>query len=177
MFGLLLGAGACKKEKAQDVEELAAQLRAEEKALGFSEPVNIEVVGFNYTDLPIDGFSARGVGGANIFVSSPTSGGSSPICCMSWYPGVELPIPVKVRWTRGNRRWCVKEVMVSGPSPKNPQYLGVHFFPDGHIEAGLSEEYPEVRLRLERFDYLRRKESGNTVLDEKVARCENDKYQ
>ncbi|MFY0578109.1 hypothetical protein ACN28S_30715 [Cystobacter fuscus] len=47
----------------------------------------------------------------------------------------------------------------------------MHFFPDGHIEAELSEDYPQLRLVLERFNNGQRKQFGNVVADERNARC------
>ncbi|EPX57391.1 hypothetical protein D187_007145 [Cystobacter fuscus DSM 2262] len=135
------------------------------------ESVALTVSGYNYTDLHIESFSVDGAGGANIFVSSPDSGGGGGVCCLRWYPGVPLPVSVKVEWTRDLKRWCEKEVMVSGPVPDQPRYIVVHFFQDGRIEVELTEGFPESKLQLDRFSPVARKASGNSVLDEKIARC------
>ena len=76
-------------------------------------------------------------------------------------------------WTRDRQRWCQKEVMFTGPVPANPRHLGVHFFPDGHIEIEITENFPEVKLRLETVGPDERKKSGNKVADEQVARCQD----
>ncbi|ATB29600.1 hypothetical protein MEBOL_003055 [Melittangium boletus DSM 14713] len=172
LLGLFMGPGACTcmksdeerlREYEQEIESLPEELK----------PIELTLYGLNYTDLYIDSFSVSGIGGANIPVSSPTAGSSGGVCCMPWYPGAALPIPIKVSWTRDNKRRCEKEVMITGPVPPNPENFAVHFFPDGHIEIELTEGYPELKLRLERFSATQRKESGNVVLDEQVARCKN----
>lgn len=137
------------------------------------EPVSLEINGFNYTDLYIDSFEVNGQGGGNLYVSSPTAGGGGSVCCVSWSPDTPRPVPLTVRWTRGQDRWCEQEVAISGPVPAKPEHLGVHFFPDGHIEAELTEDYPSVKLPLERASPEARKASGNTVADERMSRCKN----
>jgi hypothetical protein len=82
-------------------------------------------------------------------------------------------MPLKIKWTRDGKRWCEKEVMISTPIPPNPEHLGVHFFPDGHIEAELTEDFPKVKLQLESVSDFERKKSGNKVSDEQTARCQN----
>ncbi|WP_257461086.1 DUF3304 domain-containing protein [Archangium lipolyticum] len=138
------------------------------------EPLLLEINGFNYTDLYIDSFEVNGQGGGNLFVSSPESGGGGGVCCVSWSPEGTTPVRLKITWTRDRKRWCEKEVLLTGPAPSNPRHLGVHFFPDGHIEAEVTEDYPDLKLRMERVDTARRKPSGNTVADEQTARCQNE---
>jgi hypothetical protein len=138
-----------------------------------SRSVSLEINGFNYTDRYIDSFEVNGQGGGNLQVSTPTAGGGKSVCCVSFSPGTELPVKLNIKWTRDRKRWCEKEALLTGPVPANPRHLGVHFFPDGHIEAELTEEDPEVRLRLERVNLDARKESGNTVSDEQTARCKD----
>ncbi|MFY0526731.1 DUF3304 domain-containing protein [Archangium gephyra] len=162
---------ACNKPKAE--EKPGAQLAQVEEAPVITEPVSLEINGFNYTDLYIDSFEVNGQGGGNLFVSSPTSGGGGGVCCVSFTPGTRLPVQLKLKWTRDRKRWCEKEALLTGPVPANPRHLGVHFFLDGHIEAELTEQDPEPRLRLERVDRGKRKESGNTVTDEQTARCKD----
>jgi hypothetical protein len=137
------------------------------------EPISLEINGFNYTDLYIYSFEVNGHGGGNVFVSTPTSGGGGSVCCVSWWPDPKEPMPLKIKWTRDRKRWCEKEVLVTGPVPANPRHLGVHFFSDGRIEAEVTEDYPEVKLRLESVSAVERKKSGNKVADEQVARCQD----
>lgn len=138
--------------------------------------VSLTITGFNYTDLYIDSFSVNGQGGGNIFVSSPTSGGGGSVCCVSFWPSSTLPLHVTVRWTRDLKRWCEKDVLVTGPVPASPEYLAVHFYPDGRIEAQITEGYPQVKLKLDRVNRSMRKASGNTVADERSARCQDGDY-
>jgi hypothetical protein len=49
----------------------------------------------------------------------------------------------------------------------------VHFFPDVRIEAEITENYPELKLKLQDYNEGQRKESGNTVADEQTARCKD----
>lgn len=172
LLGLFLGPGACTCKKSD--EEVLREYEQAGKALPEAlKPIELTVYGLNYTDLYIYSFSVGGIGGANIFVSSPTTGGGGGVCCMRWFPGAQLPIPVKVTWTRDNKRWCEKEALITGPEPAHPENLEVHFFPDGHIEIKVTEGYPVPMLRLERFSETQRKQSGNVVLDDQVARCEH----
>lgn len=143
----------------------------DEGATVIKKRVALEINGFNYTDLYIDSFEVNGQGGGNLFVSSPTSGGGGGVCCVSFSPGSKLPIKLNIKWTRDQKRWCEKEAFVTGTVPANPRHLGVHFFPDGHIEAEITEHYAEPKLKLERAFREERKESGNTVADEQTARC------
>ncbi len=151
-------------------------VRPAEDKFTVDKSVSLEINGFNYTDLYIDGFIVNGQGGGNIFVSSPKSGGGGSVCCVSLWPGLELPTTLKVEWTRDNNRWCIADVVLKGPVPPNPQHLGIHFFPDGHIEAELSEDYPALRLVLDRFNDGQRKQSGNQVSDERGGKCQDGPY-
>ncbi|WP_257458771.1 DUF3304 domain-containing protein [Archangium lipolyticum] len=162
---------ACKKSKTDAKPDGQPEQSVESPAS--LEPISLEINGFNYTDLYIDSFEVNGRGGGNIFVSTPESGGGGGTCCASWWPDPKDPMPLKIKWTRGGDRWCEKEVLVTGPVPANPRHLGVHFFPDGHIEAEVTEQFPEVKLRLESVSPVERKKTGNKVADEQVARCQN----
>ncbi len=177
LLGLFLGPGACTCKKSDEelmLEVMREQERLDQALPEENRPIELTVFGLNYTDLYIYSFSVAGVGGDSIHVSSPTSGGSGGVCCLRWYPGAQLPIPVKVKWTRDNKRFCEKEVLITGPVPLKPENIEVHFYPDGHIEIALTAEFfPTPRLQLERFNEIQRKPSGNVVLDEQVARCKD----
>ena len=174
-YGVLLGAlsvlAACNKPKTG--ENPSGQTGQAAESPPSREPVSLTIVGFNYTDLYIDSFEVNSVGGGNMVVSTPTSGGGGSTCCATWFRGRTTPLPLKIKWTRDLKRWCQKEIQTSGPIPANPTHLGVHFFPDGRIEAELAEGYPELKLRLESVSAGERKKSGNTVMDEQVARCQD----
>ena len=173
--GLLLGGlcllAACTQPKSE--AKSGGQPARADSAPVITQRASLEINGYNYTDLYIDSFEVNGQGGGNLFVSNPTSGGGGGVCCVSLRPGTRLPIPLTIKWTRDGERWCEKEAQLTGPVPANPRHLGVHFFPDGHIEAEVTENSPEVRLRLEAFNPGQRKESGNTVTDEQTARCKD----
>ena len=126
--GLLLGAllllAACSQPKT-DAKPSGPTVGAAAPAV-ITQPVSLEINGFNYTDLYIDSFEVDGQGGGNLFVSSPTSGGGGGVCCVSLTPGTRLPVPLNIKWTRDRKRWCEKEVLLTGPLPANPRHLGVH---------------------------------------------------
>lgn len=162
---------ACSQQKTG--EPSSGQPARAEATTVIPRQVSLEINGFNYTDLYIDSFDVNGQGGGNLFVSTPTAGGGKGACCVSLDPGTRLPVALTIKWTRDGKRWCEKEVQLSGPIPANPRHLGVHFFPDGRIEAEITEDDPEVKLVLESFNLGQRKESGNTVTDEQTARCKD----
>ncbi len=170
--GTMLLLSACSQCQS-DPKTAAKSAPASEENPTITKPVSLEINGFNYTDLYIAAFMVNGQGGGNIFVSSPTSGGGKSACCVNLWPGTELPTTLAIKWTRDNNRWCEAEAVLKGPIPPEPQHLGIHFYPDGHIEAELSETYPQVRLKLEAYDDGQRKKSGNTVADEQTARCKD----
>lgn len=159
LLGVLGGAASCTPTP----KAAPAEARAN------SEPVLLEINGFNYTDLYIDSFEVNGQGGGNLFVSSATSGGGGSVCCLRWVPGT--PLPLRVSWTRDQKRRCEQEVPLRQPLPAAPRHLAVHFFPDGHLEAELTENYPALKLELERANPEERKATGNTVNDERLSRC------
>jgi hypothetical protein len=133
------------------------------------------VYGYNYTDLYISSFSVNGQGGGNLAVSSPTGGGGGSVCCVMVRPNQKLTTPVTVRWTRDayTKVWCELDVMLKDPVPPNPEYFEVHFYQDGHVEVAVTEETSEPRVKLPRFNYAERHETGNVNNDTKFARCTN----
>lgn len=144
--------------------------------------VALSLIGYNYTTRYIDQFSADGVDGGNIFVSTQTGGGGGRVCCVSYIRGIS-PWYAKVRWqagactynnkidTNGQRLYEIYpyfkelEVKVSGDIPADPHYFEVHFYPDGHVEALITEQSsgPRVQLKADRQD--------KTVF----GKCQNDK--
>ncbi|WP_158621758.1 DUF3304 domain-containing protein [Corallococcus aberystwythensis] len=138
---------------------------------GLKNPVSLEINGYNYTDLAIDSFEVNGQGGGDLSVSSSTSGGGKGTCCLGLSPGTKFPVALTLRWTRDRKRWCEKTVQLAAPVTADPRHIGVHFFPDGRIEAELTEGYPDLKLKLDRVDAGRRKPAANSVQDEQSARC------
>ncbi|MED5618255.1 DUF3304 domain-containing protein [Ideonella sp. BN130291] len=131
------------------------------------QPVALLIQGYNYTDDYIESFTVNGQGGGNIFESGPASGGGKSVCCVSYAPGTPLPIRLKVRWIGAycqyqqmspyglspvHRRglWREAEAWVSEPPRGQPRALEVHFYPDGHVEAAVTEGHSPPRLRLQR---------------------------
>ena len=137
------------------------------------EPVALLIQGYNYTDDYIESFTVNGQGGGNVFESGPDSGGGGSVCCASYLPGTPLPIKLKVRWTSGyclythtnkygetytrrRPRWSEQDVLVDRPPEGEARALEVHFFPDGHVEAAITEGHSPPRLKLARdADYNR----------------------
>ncbi|TFW13638.1 DUF3304 domain-containing protein [Duganella callida] len=130
-----------------------------------AEQVSLAIVGYNYTSKYIDSFSVNGQGGGNIFVSSPTSGGGI-VCCASYRPG-SLIKTVHIRWQSGacyfkeqsslSKQmfdtiypfYTEQDVPVEVLAANDPQYMEVHFYPDGSIKAAITEKISPPRLSLD----------------------------
>ncbi|WP_374317209.1 DUF3304 domain-containing protein [Aquabacterium sp.] len=128
------------------------------------------IQGYNYTDDVIDSFTVNGQGGGRLYVSGPDSGGGGSVCCVSYRPGTPLPIKLRVRWMGGyciervknpypygkpyydNRRglWREADAFAVDLSNRKPRALEVHIFPDGHVEASITEGDSDPRLSLPR---------------------------
>ena len=126
------------------------------------------IMGYNYTNRYIDSFTVNGRGGGNVFISSPTTGGGKTACCFDWWSGNELPKKVRVVWvgaycilTESNPKtgetikseapiWRATEAFVKGPIPPNPTTLETHFYPDGHVEVAVTDQFSDPRLQLPR---------------------------
>lgn len=135
----------------------------------------VTIYGYNYTDLYIDGFSVNGQGAGNLGVSTPTSGGGGSVCCVSVLPNHKLSIPVKINWIRDiySKQSCEIDVTLNEPAPANPEYFEVHFYQDGHVEAAVTENASEPRVKLNSFNRNQRHETGNVNNDAKYARYTN----
>ena len=129
------------------------------------EPYTLSIMGYNYTDRAIADFSVNGAWGANVELSDSTAGGGSTMCCVVMSRSTKTPFWVDVRYQMDALEsypprkiiepaglYRNARVEVAGPVPLNPEYLEVHFYPDGHIEASLSgaEGPSPPRLKLER---------------------------
>ena len=129
---------------------------------------SLALTGYNYTNRYIDSFSVNGQGGGNISVSTPTSGGGGTVCCVRYLP----PEKISVRWQTGACYFHVRsttsnevydrlysffkeaEVTVAAGKVAHPKYMEVHFFPDGTVQAALTEiaSLPRLALAQERED-------------------------
>lgn len=136
--------------------------------------VSLALVGYNYTNRSIESFEVDGQGGGNVAVSSPTSGGGGTVCCVTHIPG-DYVWKVVVRWQSGGCYYHLKshtssevydvlhpffkerEVTVDGKRPAKPNNLEVHFYPDGTIQAAVTEQesYPRLSLDEKRKDRTR----------------------
>ncbi|MDO9238160.1 MAG: DUF3304 domain-containing protein [Aquabacterium sp.] len=135
----------------------------------YGEPASLLIQGYNYTDDYIDSFTVNGQGGGNVSPSGPYTGGGGGVCCVSYRPGTPLPIKLKVRWVAGyciqrvmspypygkpyydNRRslWREADALAVDVSKGEPRALEVHFYPDGHLEAAISDGNTHTRLNLQ----------------------------
>ncbi len=127
--------------------------------------IELTLEGYNYTNRYIDEFSVDGNGGGNLFVSGEGGGGGGSVCCVSYRSGAHAR-KVKVRWqtdacTYDERTWSngekhsdiyrifkEVEVQVDPHIPDYPAYFEVHFYPDGHVEAAITEHASPPRLKL-----------------------------
>ncbi|PWF49292.1 DUF3304 domain-containing protein [Massilia glaciei] len=127
--------------------------------------ISLTLTGYNYTNRYIDQFSVDGQGGGNLYVSGPLGGGGGSVCCVPYIIGAGA-WKTMIRWQVGGCRFdeiidsggqtlfqvhpVFKEIEVHiNPSiPDNPRYFEVHFFPDGHAEAAITEYSSPPRLIL-----------------------------
>jgi hypothetical protein len=138
---------------------------------GNGRTVQLEIFGYNYTNRPIDQFTVNGQGGANIVLSSAGSGGSGGTCCVSYTPG-QKDFSVEVRWTTHSCQYTqdtgtgegtydatyyfykTVSVPVDISNAESPQNIEVHFYPDGSVQAGISQlmSLPRLKLSKDRQD-------------------------
>lgn len=139
--------------------------------------LNLTLKGYNYTSRYIDEFSVNGQGGGNLYVSGPTSGGGSSVCCVSYVQG-GIAHEVTVRWQSGGCMFRAGGVLADGSThvahsfyselnvrvdpyiPDRPKNFEVHFFPDGHVEGAITDRTSPPRLvyskeRADRSDFPR----------------------
>lgn len=143
------------------------------------EPVGLTIYGYNYTNRYIDQFYVNGNGGENLRVSGPSSGGGGSVCCFSYTPGNPAPKTVTVKWQHGACKYKetkdstyaythpffkTLDVPVDPKVPPKPGYFEVHFYPDGHVEAAITEHSSPPRLILSKD----REDRSN------YPRCPND---
>jgi hypothetical protein len=133
---------------------------------------SLTIRGFNYTDTYISNFTVNGVGGGNLEVSDRQAGGGGGTCCAPISSDVRLPFSLEIEWRRdGSAPYCRQNVLLYGPVPAKPYALDVHFYQDGTIQVAVSEFEAGARVTLDRFNYVQRKETGNTNNDAKFSRC------
>lgn len=156
---LLTGLQAC----AQTPKSMAS------KSASLGEPVGLLIQGYNYTDDYINSFTVNGQGGGNLFVSSPSSGGSGSVCCVNYTPGTRLPMKVKVRWVTGyctyeetspygrvntelRDIWREAVALIDDRSDGRPYAIEIHIYPDHHVEGSVTRGHSRPRLILPRTE-------------------------
>ena len=125
----------------------------------------LAIVGYNYTAKYIDSFDVGPVGGGNIHLSSETGGGGGIVCCYVFHRDVG-PRTVNVKWPESICRYNVRtfsngatssefhdnlrniSVEIATPIPDHPQFLEIHFYPDGTVQAAITEALSPPRIIL-----------------------------
>lgn len=145
--------------------------------------MDLTLVGYNYTNLYIDAFSVDEQWGGNLRVSSPGGGGGGSVCCVLYVDRPTKKTTVKVRWQLGACYYKIKspsshyiynqlhaffkevEVVLDVSAATKPEYLEVHFYPDGTVQAAVTNtaSMPRMILDEERSDRS------------EFPRCPNDK--
>lgn len=146
------------------------------------DDVSLDLVAYNYTSQHILDYQVNGESGGIVRISSPTSGGSGSVCCVSLPLGKYETILVEVRWQVGgcvyieknpingnsvkNVHYYYKQAELTMPNPHmaEPKHLETHFYPDGSVQVMITDEMSLPRLSL-REDRLRNIE---------FPRCQND---
>jgi len=132
----------------------------------------LTIRGYNYTDTYIDSFAVNGAGGGNLEVSRQHAGGGKGTCCAPIPGGTALPMTVEISWKRdGDVPYCKQTVLLDGPVPADPYAFDVHFYQDGTIQVAIAPFDSEARIKLDRFNYVQRKASGNVNNDNKFSKC------
>jgi Protein of unknown function (DUF3304) len=157
-----------------------ATMEASARALKYSKPLYmLGIVGYNYTETGIVDYSVNGHGAFNLAVSTETSGGGSTACCYGWAPATKLPVRIRIEWTRNQKVWCRKDVMLTDPGPIEPTTLEVHFYVDRRVEVVITDKYspPRIKLKSAGGDYrvgkeFRKEEAESDRLDALGAECQ-----
>jgi hypothetical protein len=127
-------------------------------------PYNI--VGFNYTDRPIDTFRVNRTGGSNVLAGA-SSGGGKTTCCIDIERGAKTAI-VRWEWSYTGPQLAEKfpafvrgqgipvpfdsfETVVELPELPDGSdgYLGVHFFPNQVVRITYSDRIPRPLQKIE----------------------------
>lgn len=133
---------------------------------------SLGIVAYNYTDFHISDYRVNNVGGGNVFLSSPTSGGSGVACCFNFQKNGSKVIKVKVRWQFGGCKYVFRNAWTSETAEithyfyreedltveplvqRNPHYLEMHFNADGSVQARITSSIskPKVIKNADRLD-------------------------
>ena len=130
-----------------------------------AKPVGLTITSYNYTNRYIDQFFVNGQGGGNVFVSTPEAGGGKGACCVMYTLGTHPPKTVRVKWqasgctyydvdsggerySRGHSFFKEVDAPVDPSVPANPVNFEIHFYPDGHVDAAITDGMSPPRLKL-----------------------------
>jgi hypothetical protein len=145
-------------------------------------PYLLGIIGYNYTDRNISQFRVNGAGGDEVNLSSPGSGGSNITCCVQLDKKTKFPIAIIVEWQFDgciykmqspltktiykNRHHYFRKTKVDVPeiTSSPPQYMEIHFYPDGKVEAAITNHFSQPRLQLD----------PNRPDRSQFPRCKND---
>lgn len=135
---------------------------AKQKAMGptgkkpTGKRFDLTLAGYNYTNRYIDEYSVDGHWGGNLSVSESGSAGGGSAGSVAYFD-IGGKQTVKVRWQSGACYFTTKstisndtykhihsfykeaEVEVDGGKTSQPNYLEVHFYPDGTVKAIVTE--------------------------------------
>lgn len=179
-FVMMISA-ACHARLTSDTKLKKTVLEARTVTVPMGTQIQLTLSGYNYTNRYIDQFDVDGQGGGNLFVSEGLSGGGKSVCCISYRSGANAP-KVRIRWQSGaciftsyiddggdkhegtHNYFREVDVQVDSSIPNLPRYFEVHFYPDGHIDASITEHESTARLIMN----ARREDNS------KYPRCPND---
>jgi hypothetical protein len=119
--------------------------------------LDLTIAGYNYTNRYIDDFTVNGQWGGNLSISEAGSAGGGSACCVA-YLDTAGKDTVKVRWQSGACYFTTKstisndtyqnlhsfykevEVELDKSSARKPNYLEIHFYPDGTVKAAVTDK-------------------------------------
>jgi hypothetical protein len=160
-LGALIVAAGCDASKNRpDAIATSASANPNTLAATASKPsgkrFDLTIAGFNYTNRYIDDYRVNGQWGGNLNISGPGSAGGGSVCCVAYFD-TGGKNTVKVRWQSGACYFTTKstistdiyqnlhsfykeiEVQLDTSRARNPNYLEVHFYPDGTVKAVVTD--------------------------------------
>ena len=115
----------------------------------------VTTVTFNYTDrylgdITVDGAwtggaDAFGMGGGAEGLLAPSASSRRAVLLVKWTVADTYDVPSNT-YSRTPDEPRAAEVPVAWPYPASPDYLVLHFYPDGHVEAELEADRPKRRI-------------------------------
>lgn len=122
-----------------------------------AQPISrsLTTLSYNYTgryigDVVVDGAwtggaDAYGMGGGAQGLLAPSDRNRQVILKVSWVVADDYDVATNT-YTRRPDEQKQAVVEVARPYPKNPSYLILHFYPDGHVEAEMEADRPKRRI-------------------------------